>query len=252
MRSTDRVSGDRRGVVCALSDTTPCNCLLRQGLPLVNDLVVSRGRLCGRPHPHLRRRSARPTDRVPGGRRGVVCVPLDRAPCNCLPRRGVPPVYDLVMSGRDGAGGPTLTAPPRDATPGSSAREHTLVRSSRPKPTGRVRCRLRAARHDPMQLSATALLVDHAARPRGCRRSGAALSAAQPSRSVPPCPRHPHRGRRARRGRYIGYEKAARIALTAHREGLTLREAALKLGYVTAEQFDAWGRPVDMTHKLAE
>ena len=51
---------------------------------------------------------------------------------------------------------------------------------------------------------------------------------------------------------HIGYEKAARISLTAHREGLTLREAALKLGYVTAEQFDAWVRPEDMTHPLAE
>ncbi len=51
---------------------------------------------------------------------------------------------------------------------------------------------------------------------------------------------------------HIGYEKAARISLTAHREGLTLREAALKLGYVTPEQFDAWVRPEDMTHPLAE
>jgi fumarate hydratase class II len=51
---------------------------------------------------------------------------------------------------------------------------------------------------------------------------------------------------------HIGYEKAARISLTAHREGLTLREVALKLGYVTGEQFDAWVRPEDMTHPLAE
>jgi fumarate hydratase, class II len=51
---------------------------------------------------------------------------------------------------------------------------------------------------------------------------------------------------------HIGYEKSARIALTAHREGLTLREAALKLGFVTPEQFDAWVRPEDMTHPLAE
>ena len=41
---------------------------------------------------------------------------------------------------------------------------------------------------------------------------------------------------------HIGYEKAAEIAMTAHREDTTLREAALKLGYVTAEQFDAWMR----------
>jgi fumarate hydratase class II len=49
---------------------------------------------------------------------------------------------------------------------------------------------------------------------------------------------------------HIGYEKSARISLAAHREGLTLREAALKLGFVTAEQFDAWVRPEDMTHPM--
>src|SRR5579872_3816742 len=47
---------------------------------------------------------------------------------------------------------------------------------------------------------------------------------------------------------HIGYEKAAQIALTAHREGSTLREAALKLGFVSADQFDQWVRPSDMTH----
>ncbi|HEX5271353.1 MAG TPA: class II fumarate hydratase [Gemmataceae bacterium] len=46
---------------------------------------------------------------------------------------------------------------------------------------------------------------------------------------------------------HIGYEKAAQIALKAYREGLTLREAALALGFVTAGQFDAWVRPEDMT-----
>jgi fumarate hydratase class II len=46
---------------------------------------------------------------------------------------------------------------------------------------------------------------------------------------------------------HIGYEKAAAIAKHAHREGLTLREAALALGHVTAEQFDAWVRPEAMT-----
>ena len=45
----------------------------------------------------------------------------------------------------------------------------------------------------------------------------------------------------------IGYEKAAQIALKAHREGTTLRAAALALGFLTAEQFDAWVRPEDMT-----
>ena len=49
---------------------------------------------------------------------------------------------------------------------------------------------------------------------------------------------------------HIGYEKAAKIAQAAHREGLTLREAAVGLGYVTAEEFDAWVRPEDMTHPL--
>lgn len=45
---------------------------------------------------------------------------------------------------------------------------------------------------------------------------------------------------------HIGYEKAAKIAILAHREKTTLREAALRLGYVTAEQFDEWVRPEKM------
>ena len=45
---------------------------------------------------------------------------------------------------------------------------------------------------------------------------------------------------------HIGYDKAAQIAKKAHREGTTLREAALALGHVTAEQFDAWVRPERM------
>ena len=49
---------------------------------------------------------------------------------------------------------------------------------------------------------------------------------------------------------HIGYEKAAEISLTAYREDISLREAALKLGYLTAEQFDQWVRPQDMTHPL--
>jgi fumarate hydratase class II len=49
---------------------------------------------------------------------------------------------------------------------------------------------------------------------------------------------------------HIGYEKSARIALTARRENLSLRAASLKLGYVTAEQFDRWVRPADMTRPL--
>ncbi|HKU95034.1 MAG TPA: class II fumarate hydratase [Vineibacter sp.] len=46
---------------------------------------------------------------------------------------------------------------------------------------------------------------------------------------------------------HIGYDKAAKIARKAHLEGLSLREAALALGHVTAEQFDAWVRPEQMT-----
>lgn len=45
---------------------------------------------------------------------------------------------------------------------------------------------------------------------------------------------------------YIGYDKSAQIAKKAHREGTTLREAALALGFVTPEQFDAWVRPERM------
>jgi fumarate hydratase class II len=51
---------------------------------------------------------------------------------------------------------------------------------------------------------------------------------------------------------HIGYEKSAQISLTAYREDGTLRDAALKLGFVTAEQFEEWVRPEDMTHPLPE
>ena len=44
----------------------------------------------------------------------------------------------------------------------------------------------------------------------------------------------------------IGYYKAAEIAQTAHKEGLTLKETAVKLGYLTPEEFDAWVKPEDM------
>jgi fumarate hydratase, class II len=46
---------------------------------------------------------------------------------------------------------------------------------------------------------------------------------------------------------HIGYDRAAEIAKKAHREGGTLREAALALGYVEAEDFDRWVRPEAMT-----
>jgi fumarate hydratase, class II len=48
--------------------------------------------------------------------------------------------------------------------------------------------------------------------------------------------------------RHIGYDKAAKIAKKAHHEGLTLREAALALEYVTDDQFSEWVVPIDMTH----
>ncbi|MEO6539276.1 MAG: lyase family protein, partial [Ferruginibacter sp.] len=47
----------------------------------------------------------------------------------------------------------------------------------------------------------------------------------------------------------IGYYKAAEIAQTAHKEGTSLKEMAIKLGYVTAEQFDEWVVPGNMVGK---
>ncbi|MBL8784313.1 MAG: class II fumarate hydratase, partial [Deltaproteobacteria bacterium] len=46
---------------------------------------------------------------------------------------------------------------------------------------------------------------------------------------------------------HIGYDKAAEIAKMAHRDGSTLRAAALALGYVTVDQFDGWVDPAAMT-----
>ena len=48
----------------------------------------------------------------------------------------------------------------------------------------------------------------------------------------------------------IGYYKAAEIATTAHANGTTLKEEAVRLGYVTPEQYDEWVRPGDMTGSL--
>jgi len=45
----------------------------------------------------------------------------------------------------------------------------------------------------------------------------------------------------------IGYYKAAEIANKAHEEDITLKEASLALGYLTADEFDSWVRPEDMT-----
>ena len=47
--------------------------------------------------------------------------------------------------------------------------------------------------------------------------------------------------------RHIGYDKAAAIAKHAQKKGLTLREAALASGDVTAEQYEQWIVPVEMT-----
>ena len=49
---------------------------------------------------------------------------------------------------------------------------------------------------------------------------------------------------------HIGYENAAKIAKTAHKNGTTLKEEAIKLGLLTAEQFDAWVKPEDMIGSL--
>ncbi|EDS31003.1 aspartate ammonia lyase [Culex quinquefasciatus] len=45
---------------------------------------------------------------------------------------------------------------------------------------------------------------------------------------------------------HIGYDKAAKIAKTAHKEGTTLKQAALKLGYLNEQQFNEWVRPENM------
>ncbi len=49
---------------------------------------------------------------------------------------------------------------------------------------------------------------------------------------------------------HIGYENAAKIAKTAHKNGTTLKEEAINLGFVTSEQFDEWVKPEDMVGSL--
>jgi fumarate hydratase class II len=51
---------------------------------------------------------------------------------------------------------------------------------------------------------------------------------------------------------HIGYEKAAAIAKKAHQEGTTLKDAAVKLGYLTARQFDDWVRPERMVGPVSK
>lgn len=48
----------------------------------------------------------------------------------------------------------------------------------------------------------------------------------------------------------IGYEKAAKIAKSAHENGTTLKQEAIKLGYLTSEEFDEWVRPENMVGKI--
>jgi fumarate hydratase class II len=50
---------------------------------------------------------------------------------------------------------------------------------------------------------------------------------------------------------HIGYYKAAEIAQTAHKNGKTLKETAIELGYLTAEQFDQWVDPATMVGEIA-
>ena len=47
---------------------------------------------------------------------------------------------------------------------------------------------------------------------------------------------------------HIGYDKAAQIAKKAHKEGTSLKEAALALGHLSEEDFDRWVRAEEMTH----
>ena len=48
----------------------------------------------------------------------------------------------------------------------------------------------------------------------------------------------------------IGYYKAAEIANTAHKNELSLKDAAIKLGYLTSEEYDQWVKPENMTGSL--
>ena len=47
---------------------------------------------------------------------------------------------------------------------------------------------------------------------------------------------------------HIGYDKAAQVAKNAHKKGISLRESAIALGYLTGEQFDEYVKPEEMTH----
>ena len=45
---------------------------------------------------------------------------------------------------------------------------------------------------------------------------------------------------------HIGYDKSTHIAKNAHKNGLTLKQSALELGYLTEQQFNDWVRPEEM------
>jgi fumarate hydratase class II len=47
---------------------------------------------------------------------------------------------------------------------------------------------------------------------------------------------------------HIGYDKAAQVAKNAHKKGISLRESAIELGFLTGEQFDEYVKPEEMTH----
>jgi fumarate hydratase class II len=47
---------------------------------------------------------------------------------------------------------------------------------------------------------------------------------------------------------HIGYDKAAQVAKNAHKKGISLRESAVELGFVSGEEFDKYVKPEEMTH----
>jgi len=47
---------------------------------------------------------------------------------------------------------------------------------------------------------------------------------------------------------YIGYDNAAKVAKNAHKQGISLKQSAIDLGLLTAEEFDKYVKPEEMTH----
>ena len=90
-------------------------------------------------------------------------------------------------------------------------------------------------------------------------RSGGLFAPAQERQEAAASQQQECAGSRLRHRRYVEREladpvnkavrtDAAKIAKTAHKQGKNLKEMAIELGLVTAEQFDEWVVPVDMTH----